>query len=212
MSFRFFPSLKKWPMAVQEALSKAYKSDTSGVIRQISFSAGRPRCGKVPVTVAVDSHRAFFSEVSDTYPVLDDLRDWMERCLTYDRNGTFHPEAVTIELADSVYSLVLFQVGWEENKRDDPVPVSVFIIMRHGVGFPILFAFCHPVETLRRLYNTIQSCLNKNRRFFDDPRYWYNVKRFDRLKPESITDRLLRRIKSQKIELHCRNYHTGNHY
>ena len=203
MSFRFFPSLKKWPMAVQEALSLACESDFPGDIRRISFSLGKPEHGKLPVSVDIDGHRALFCEVSDFYPVLDDLRDWMERCLAHDRNGTFHPEIVTLNLADSVYSLVLVHAGWEDC-GNVILPVSVFVIVREDNSHPLLCEFCYPVDTLRRLYLSIKSCLNDHRRHFDDPRCWYDVNRFDKLDTMSHTDRLLMKIKSRKIEL------TGN--
>lgn len=205
MLSRFFPSQEKWSMAIQEALSKASTSKHPGNIRQISFSLGKPGRGKLPVSVEIDGHGTFFCEVSDTYPVLEDIRDWMERCLTYDRHGTFHPEIMTLNLAESVYSFALIQVGWEQTDRGD-VPVSLFIVVSWEHEYPLLCEFCYPVDTLSSLYRSITNCLCTNRRLFDNPNCWYDVKRFNKLNAESNTDRLLTKIKSYKIDMYCNFY------
>ena len=148
----------------------------------------------------VDGHRALFCEVCDIYPVLNNLRDWMERCLSFDRYGMFHPEIVTLNLADSVYSIVLIHVGWEDSERGAQ-PVSAFIVVREDQRHPLLCEFCYPVDTLFNLYDAIQSCLKDYRSLFDNPECWYDIKRFDRIDRRSTTDRLLRMIKSSMFEL-----------
>ena len=209
MSPRFFSSLKKWPLALQEALSQACKTELSGNIRRISFKLGKPGRGILPVSVDIDGHRALFVEVSDLYPVLGNLRDWMERCLSFDRNGRFQPEILTMNLADSVYSIVMIHVGWEDVERDSRA-VSVFIVIREGHRHPLLCEFCYPVDTLCNLYEAIRSCLNDYRRLFDSPECWYDVKRFNKLDPRSTTDRLLKIIKSSLIELKSANFHPND--
>ena len=157
----------------------------------------------------VDGHRALFCEVCDIYPVLENLRDWMERCLSVDRCGMFHPEIVTLNLADSVYSIVLIHMGWEDSERGAR-PVSAFIVVREDRRHPMLCEFCYPVDTLCNLYEAIRSCLNDYRRLFDSPDCWYDVKRFNKLDSRSTTDRLLKIIKSSLIELKSANFHPND--
>jgi len=211
MSLRFFSSLKKWPLALQEALSQACKTELSGNIRRISFKLGKPGRGILPVSVDIDGHRALFVEVSDLYPVLGNLRDWMERCLSFDRNGRFQPEILTMNLVDSVYSIVMIHVGWEDVERDSRA-VSVFIVIREGHRHPLLCEFCYTVETLCSMYHAILTCLERYRRSFDNPDCWYTVKRFDRLDSSSTTDRLLRMFRSRDLEMKSAIiYQNGRH-
>ena len=59
---------------------------------------------------------------------------------------------------------------------------------------------CASLGSITGLYQAILVCLRQYRSRFDSAEYWYDAKRFDRLNPVSTTERMLREIRSSKIE------------
>lgn len=199
MTHRFLLSLKKWPLAVQQALSLLQEAPRYGEIRDIDFEAGPPVYGRLPLWIIVDGHKTLLCEPGDTYPFLDQMRQWMERCLVCDREGTLHPEILTVDCTDTVFSIVVVHVGWDED-RNHASPVSLLIVVRSDRKVPAVCCFCHTLEIIGRLYKSITDCLELNRSRFDAPSGWWDAKRLDGLSPLSTTDRLLGQIHSQRIE------------
>ena len=200
MSSRFLPLLKKCPTAVYKAISILNKGPLNGETRVVDFQIGPPAGGLLTATVCIDHHRAFQCMLSDTFPsILPDLRDWMERCLRQDHEGTLHPEFITVDCPDTVLHVIMIHVGWEEER---PVcgPVSFLVITRSDLDEPSLCCFCNTLETIRSLYDAILDCLERFRPFFDNPASWYDIKRFDCLNPLSTTDRMKGQIHSSLIE------------
>ena len=199
MSHRFFLSLKKWPLAVQQALSLLQEAPQYGEIRDIDFEAGPPVYGRLPLWIIVDGHKTLLCEPGDTYPFLDQMRQWMERCLVSDCEGTLHPEILTVDCTDTVFSVVVVHVGWDED-REKASPVSLLTVVRSDRKLAVVCCFCHTLDMIRRLYGSITDCLEHNRSRFDDPSGWWDAKRLDGLSPLSTTDRLLGQIRSPRIE------------
>ena len=199
MSSRFFISLKKWPMAVQKALSFLIEAPQYGETCDIDFILGSPSGGKLPLYIDVNGHRALACELSDSYPFLGSLRGWMERCLVQDSEGTLHPEIVTLDCADAVLSLVMVHAGWEDdNGRAEPV--SLLAAIRSDREEPVLCCFCRTVETITRLYCSLLDGILRYAHLFDRNDTWYDVHSFDRLSPALTSERLFRQIQSPKIE------------
>lgn len=199
MSYRFFLSIKKWPLAVQQALSLLQEAPQYGETRDVDFEAGPPVRGRFPLWVFIDGRKALLCEPCDSYPFLDQTRQWMERCLERDREGTLHPEILTVDCADTVFSFVMVHVGWEEN-RGRASPVSLLVVVRSDRKAPVACCFCRTLDTIGRLYGTITDCLTRYRSRFDDPDCWYDAKRFDKLAALPTGDRLLGQIRSAKVE------------
>lgn len=199
MSSRFCFSEKEWPIAVRQALSDMIANPGFGQISDIDFELGHPRGGRLPFRIIVDGRRMRLCEPSDAYPFLESLRGWMERCLVFDRRGTLHPEILTIDCADAVYSVVMFHAGWEDFGAGAE-PVSGIIIVRAGKGEPILFRFCRTTRTIARLYDAILDGIMGYRGTFNSPATWYDLGRFSRLDDRTTAERLLGRFRSEKIE------------
>lgn len=199
MSSRFFLSLKKWPLAVRQALSCLIEAPQYGEMCDVNFILGSPSDGKLPLYIDVNGHRVLACELSDSYPFLGSLRGWMERCLVQDREGTLHPEIVTLDGEDTVLSLVMVHAGWDDdNGRAEPV--SLFAVIRSDSKEPVLCCFCLTVETISRLYCSLLDCIRKHGSLFDRNDTWYDVHSFDRLSPALTSERLFRQIQSPKIE------------
>ena len=115
MSSRFLISLKKGPLAVQKALSILNEASLDGETRIIDFQLGPPSHGKLPRRLFIDGRRALQCEFSDSDPsFLHDLREWMERCLVRDQEGTLHPELLTLNTVGTVLRFVMIHIGWDE--------------------------------------------------------------------------------------------------
>lgn len=197
MSARFFPTLKKWPLAVSEALSLLEGSPLRGEVSEISFDIGPPSEGRLPLGLVVDGRKIFLGKLTDLHPFLRHLREWMERCLVHDKEGTLHPETVTLDCADCVLSLLLIHVGWEDSPRAEPV--SLLIAVRSDRRSPVYCGFCRTFDVIVNLYSSLTGCLKKYRKRFDSPEFWFDVKRFDGLDERSTTDRMLEEIMSNRL-------------
>lgn len=208
MTPRFFISQKKLPLAVKKALSIMLGSSDYGEISSVDFELGRPKHGRLPFRIIIDGHKEMQCEPSDVHPLLDQLRDWMERCLAFDRNGEMSFECVKLECGDDVYLLTLFHAGWT-TLRGRAEPISGFIVSRSCSDNPILHRFCMTNQLISRLYKSITWGIIHYSREFNDERNWYYVKRYDRLDPRTTSDHMLARIHSDKLERivkMCKNY------
>ena len=103
MPSRFFTASKKWPEAVRKALSFITDLPEQGDIDEPLFLFGPPVHGRLPFRIGLGGRTALSCELGGDYPFLQEFREWMERCLAFDRYGVFHPEIVTFE-ADNVYN------------------------------------------------------------------------------------------------------------
>lgn len=200
MTSRFFVSIKKWPLSFRLAISSMTELPQYGETRRLDFIFGPPSEGRLPLQISIDGRRALLVELSDTKPSsLRTLRDWMERCLVHDREGTLHPELATIDCVNTVVNLAMIHVGWD-NSGAHASPISLFVVTCSDRHEPPVKCFCHTVSTIRRLYKAIMDCLQLYRNRFDNPRYWYDVQRFNLLDSVSITDRLLSLVRSRQLE------------
>lgn len=209
MSPRFFLSLKKWPLAVQQALSLLNEVPRYGETRTIDFDIGPPEHGRLPFRATIDGRMALLCELNDSYPFLEELREWMERCLVSDREGTLHPEIVTVDCTDAVLSMVMIHVGWEDDFGLSS-PISLFILLRSDSKAPVICCFCHTFRLIGNLYRAFLDSLSNPR--FDDPEEWFDVRRFDILAGKTVRQRLIESLRSRKIEKILRSFHIVSQF
>lgn len=203
MSHRFLITLKKWPLAVRKALSLLNEISPDGETCSIGFQFGPPSQGRLPFQMRVDGKRVLLCELSDcNLSFLHEMRGWMERCLLRDREGTLHPELLTLDGVGTVLSLVAVHVGWEEG-RSRAEPVSLLVVIRSDRDEP-LYCFCRTLEMVCNLYGALVLCLERYGPLFNDPGCWYDIRRLDQLDPRSTKERLLEMVRSPRIESICR--------
>ena len=203
MSFRFFLSFREWPRAIQQRLSHLDHLPESGEPGIIDFKVGPPHDGRLPLQIRVDGRKTFLFELSDAFPSFPrELRGWMERCLVLDRNGVFHPEILTLDGANCILTVVMIHAGWD-GLATSKGPVSLFIALRSDRKEPVVYCFCYHLVTIRTLYKAFMDCFCHYRDHFNDPRVWYDVRRYDRLSRESTSDRLLGQLRSPTVEKKC---------
>lgn len=199
MTPRFSISQKKWPQAVKRALSFLTDNPIYGEISDIDFELGPPSGGRSPLSILLDGRKKLLCEPSDTYPFLDSLREWMERCLIVDKEGLLHPEIATIDCIDAVYSLVMVHVGWE-GSQEAAEPVSAFIVIQSKKSEPNIFRFCRTTETICRLYRAFVEGIDRNRERFDNPSSWYDVGRFSLMDRRTTSERMMQTLRSESLE------------
>lgn len=201
MSHRFLLSLRKWPHAVQQALSFLDKASPCGETCSVDFDFGPPSKGRLPLQIRIDGQIVLRCELSDTNPsFLHDVRGWLERSLVRDREGTMHPELLTLDCAGGVLSLVIIHVGWEDDWDSRARPVSFFVAIRSGNMGPAVQCFCDTIDTILNFYDKLTDCLERFRSRFDSNAFWFDVHRFDKLNPVPTSERMLNQICSQKIQ------------
>ncbi len=199
MAAHFRITLTEWPAAVKKALKELEESPEEGETSTVDFRFGPPSKGRLPVAILIDGKVAIRCEISDTNKTfLQDLRGWMERSLVFDKRGVNHSEVLTIDCAgNTVLSLIMMHVGWDEPLRISPISFFVAII----VGREERFCLCDGLETIIGLYEAIIDCFHRHRSRFNNQAYWYDVKRFDLLNNIPTTDRLLADILSPILEI-----------
>lgn len=197
-------------MAVKQALSDMIVNSGLGKISVIDFELGPPHGGRLSFRFVVDGCCMPLCEPNDAYPFLESLRDWMERSLVCDKEGTLHPEILTIDCTEAVYSVILFQAGWEEFSEEAEA-VSGLIIIRSGQNRPIFRGFCRTRQTITRLYCSVVKGIRRYGTLFNTPGSWYDTGRFSLLDRRTTTDRLLARIHSEKLEKYARNIKNCAH-
>ena len=183
-------------------------SSEYGEISSIDFDLGRPASGRLPFRIIVDGRVETQCEPSDVYPLLDRLRDWMERCLVFDYNGEMSFESVKLECRDDVYALTMFHADWTKY-HGKAEPISGFIVTRSRSDDPILFHFCSTNQLIARLYKSITGGILYYKKEFNNKGIWHDVKRYDRLDQRTTADRMLERFRSEKLESiakFCKNY------
>jgi hypothetical protein len=206
----FIPS-KKWPEAVSEALSYITELPEHGDIDEPVFLFGPPFHGRLPLRVRVKGHTTPLCVLGDEYPFLDELRDWMERCLTYDRLGIFHPEIATLDTPDGVCYLLMVHAGWERPRQFDVSSISELIVILSDCNKPAFRCFCRTRETIRDLYGAILECIHEYRSLFDGSMHWYDTDSFSLLDKESCSARMEKLIRSRAIEIKT-GFHGKNHH
>lgn len=164
-------------------------------IRDIDFDIGCPRDGTISGWVLADGQRAARLILSDAYPMLSDLKAWMERCLVFDRFGALHPEVLTFEGKDTVYVSAMIHAGWEQTDgilegHPQHEPIAIFILIRRNPDRPLLCCFCRPVRTIHRLYEAVRDAIRRYAVHYNNPRNWYDSERFNRLDPRTKAARM----------------------
>ena len=104
-----------------------------------------------------------------------------------------------MECRDDVYLLMLCQAGGDVTPADDKI-LSSIIVARNKSSQPLLSQICPLYQVLGRLYRAIVSSIDRYRAAFNDPRAWFDVKRYDLLDQRETADRLLEKIYSKKME------------
>lgn len=199
-SHSFIPS-KKWPEAVREALSYITDLPENGDVDEPVFLFGPPSHGRLPFRIRVKGHTTPLCVFGDEYPFLDELRDWMERCLVYDCFGTFHPEIATLDTPDGVCYILMVHAGWEKARTFDVSSISELIIILSDCNRPVFRCFCRTRETIGDLYGAILGCIHQFRQLFDDTTNWYDTNAFSQLEIKSSSARMEELIRSQTIEI-----------
>lgn len=199
MAPSFLLSLRRCPLAIQKALFLLSDASPRGETRRVEFRAGPPRNGEIPLRVLLDGREEYRAYLPDTHPsFLHEMRGWMERCLLLDREGTLHPEILTLSCRAEVLHLVLIHVGWEEGDGRAR-PVSLLVIVSSRDGEPRLVCFCDTLETLAALYRAITDCIRRYSSRFDGDD-WFDARRHDTLDGSPTSERLLGEIRSGVLE------------
>lgn len=201
MSSRFFIPSKKWPAAVNEALSHLVNLPQTGDIDEPVFRFGPPSNGRMPLRVLINGRTTLLCDLSDGYPFLGALREWMEHCLCFDRLGDGQPGFVTLDTFQGTCTLILVHAGWERGRDGRPVAVSLFAAVRSGARHPAACCFCRTRRTVGALYRALQESVEDYRGLFDSRDVWYDSGMFslrDRLK---TSGRMKRALRSPLIEM-----------
>ena len=212
MSQHFFPVIKKWPLAVQKALLKLNDASLSGETRIVDFQLGPPQHGELPLRLFLDGRRALMFLLNDTsLSFLQNVRDWMERCLVFDWEGILHPELLTLDCSGTVVCFAMVHIGWDEvDSRSKPI--SYFVAIQPDRDEPVLCCICDTLDTLGGLYRAILECLKRYRALFESNECWYDPKRLDKLTPSATTDRMLSQIRSRKLEIKLLSGADSHHF
>ncbi len=198
----FLDSFEKWPVAVHEAFSSAQKYYKGGALTDVDFEFGPPSSGKCPCYVIADGHKMPLCEVSDCYPVLKKIRDWIERCLTFDKKGELNPQILTLDCYDTVLTIAMVQAGWYKcYEKDHARPISLFVVSRDDSREATLQCLCESHRTLRNLYWAILDVLTSNAKLFDSPGTWYSADRCCLLKRHRFSRQMLNSFLSHDIEI-----------
>lgn len=212
MSQHFFPVIKKWPLAVQKALLKLNDASLSGETRIVDFQLGPPQHGELPLRLFLDGRRALMYLLNDTsLSFLQDMREWMERCLVFDQEGILHPELLTLDCTGLVVCFAMVHVGWDEVDSCSK-PISFFAVIQSDCDEPALCCYCDTLDTLGGLYRAILECLKRYRALFERNDCWYDAKRLDKLTPIATTDRMLSQIRSRKLEIKLLSGADSHHF
>lgn len=210
MAPSFLLSLRRCPLAIRKALFLLSDASPRGETRRVEFRAGPPRNGELPLRVLLDGREEYRAYLPDTHPsFLHEMRGWMERCLLLDREGTLHPEILTLSCRAEVLHLVLIHVGWEEGAGRRARPVSLLVIVSSRDGEPRLVCFCDTLETLAALYRAITGCLMRYRTRFDREGDWFDAKRLGASGAAPTSERLLGEIRSDILERKLRDFLGG---
>lgn len=205
MAPSFVLSLRRCPLAIQKALSLLSDASPRGETRRVEFRAGPPRNGFLPLRVLLDGKEECGLHLPDTYPsFLHEMRGWMERCLLLDREGSLHPEMLTLSCRSEVIHLVLIHVGWEEGDGRAR-PVSLLAIVSSRDEEPLMVCLCDTLETLAALYRALTDCLRRYSSRFDGDD-WFDARRHDTLDGSPTSERLLGEIRSGVLERKLREF------
>ena len=198
---RFFFTNREWPAAVGRALSDMVQLPTSGDVDDIDFELGPPSRGLCPCRIVINGKRRPLCGVCDTFPVLERLRSWLERCLVFDRYGVLHPEILTVDCREGVLSAVLVHAGWEaEEKCEGSRPVSLLVLHMSGQREPFYCGFCDTFATVARLYRRVISLIHTWRDRFDAPPGWFSPRQLRRLDARPWSEVMLETFRSSAIE------------
>lgn len=197
---RFFTPCKKWPSAVREALSHITGLPGSGAVDHPAFRCGPPSRGRFPLRLTVSGRTALLCELGDDHPFLDELREWMERCLEFDVLGDGCPAAAHLSLPEGTLTLLMVHAGWEMGEDGRAVPVSLLAAVRSGEPHPAACCFCNPAETVGALYAELMDAFRRYRLSFDDPLEWYDIGRFSGRDGRDTATRMEDRLRSRKVE------------
>lgn len=212
MSQHFFPIIKKWPLAVQKALLKLNEASLSGETRIVDFQLGPPRQGELPLRLFLDGRRALLYLLNDTSPsFLQNMREWMERCLVLDQEGVLHTELLTLDCTGLVICFAMVHVGWDV-VDSRAKPISFFAVIQSDCDEPALCCYCDTLDTLGGLYRAILECLKRYRALFESNECWYDPKRLDKLTPSATTERMLSQIRSRKLEIKLLSGEDSHHF
>ena len=196
MSSTFLPMLTDWSQPVQESFAELQKQ--IGHLHSVAFRFGPPESGLLPFQIYVDGRKALWCNLSDAYPYfLADIRGWLERCLLVDKDSHTHPEVLTLDCADTVLWIILYQAGWED---EDGFPTSGLVAFREDRKQSSVTCFCPTREVISGIYDGLLGCLRRYRHLFDRSSVWYDVKRFNLMDPRTTTDRMIEDFRSERLD------------
>lgn len=196
MSSTFLPLLTDWTQPVQESFDELKKQ--IGHLHSVAFRFGPPESGHLPFQIYVDGRKTLRCNLSDVYPhFLADIRGWLERCLLVDRDSHAHPEVLTLDCADTVLWIILYQAGCED---EEGFPTSGFVAFREDRKQSSVSCFCPTREVISGIYDGLLGCLRRYRHLFDSPDCWYDVKRFNLMDPRTTTDRMIEDFRSERLD------------
>lgn len=196
MSSTFLPLLTDWSQPVAESFAEL--NEQIGHLHSVAFRFGPPESGLLPFQIYVDGRKALRCNLSDAYPYfLGEIRGWLERCLLVDRDSRTHPEVLTLDCADTVLWIILYQAGWED---EEGFPTSGLVAFREDRKQSRVTCFCPTREVISGIYDGLLGCLRRYRRLFDCPDDWYDVKRFNLMDPRTTTDRMIEGFRSERLE------------
>ena len=164
------------------------------------FRFGPPSGGRLPLWVLVRDRSILLCELSDAYPFLTELREWMERCLAIDRLGDGKPGIVTLDTSHGTCSLVLIHAGWEKGHGGKPTAVSVFTAILSGERHPVFQCFCRTRQVVGAVYSALMRALDLYRELFDNRREWYDTEAFSARPTHRVSNRMKAALFSPIIE------------
>lgn len=203
MPSRFFTASKKWPEAVRKALSFITDLPEQGDIDEPLFLFGPPVHGRLPFRIGLGGRTALSCELGGDYPFLQELREWMERCLAFDRHGVFHPEIATFDTVEGVLHLLMVHAGWERSLSTGACSVSELIAVESDCDIPAFRCFCRTRETVRSLYAALLDAVRRYGEEIDEAA----VRKREQLSPYlglSTTARMESALRSETIEMKTR--------
>lgn len=197
MSFRFFTPSREWPAAVIESLSHIVNSSQREPLDEPVFRFGPPDRGRLPFWVEIGGHATLLCELSDCYPFLRLLRDWLERCLSFDCFGEGQPGFVKLDSVAGPCSFIMVHAGID---KAGYVDASLFAVIRPGECHPCAYCFCSTRQAVGAIYGALMDALHSYRDLFNDSSVWYDPGAFSLRDPRRTSDRMEDEFRSGAIE------------
>lgn len=161
MSNHFFITPRKWPAAVSRVMDGISGPPRFGDVSDLSFSIGLPHQGSMVLRIDEDGGPALTLGVRVGRGTLRGLRDWMERCLLYDREGDGDPELATLDTSAGVCYLMLVHAGWEP-RPGGCTAISSFAVIAKDRDEPLYARMCETRRTVGLLYRALLEAVGES--------------------------------------------------